>query len=173
MIALFLSWFDHVLCIRIDDGLSDHNSLVSFWLCCCFNFAGWFYFCHCVKFHALWLLLTRMNWFCFCCFLVSFLWWSQTFECDFVASPWESKTSNIFQAIWEPMMKFMVTQFWTLLVRSMSPSVENFLVGHIWACGLIMPGQGKVFLRCFIDAVWTPHLTSRGNEESSRLRNNF
>ena len=34
----------------------------------------------------------QMNWFCCCCFLVSFLWWSQTFGMwHFVASRWEFK----------------------------------------------------------------------------------
>ena len=80
---------------------------------------------------------TRMNWFCFCCFLESFLWWSQTFECDFVASRQEFKMSYICKAIWAPMMKFMVTQFWTFSCVKHEPISWKFLRRaylRSWSC---------------------------------------
>ena len=39
---------------------------------------------------AIWFLSHRMNWFCFCCFFVRFLWGSQAFVM-FDASRWEFK----------------------------------------------------------------------------------
>ena len=51
------------------------------------SFGTWFYFSHVVKFHAFLFVLTRMNLFCFRCFFVNFLWWSQTFACDFCCFP--------------------------------------------------------------------------------------
>ena len=107
------------------------------------------YFSHCVKFRALYFWLTLMNWFCSCCFCVSFLWWPQTFEMWFCCFPVRIQNAKCCKAIWAPMMKFMVAQFWAFLVRSMSLSVENFPVVHIWACGLIMPDQSKIFLTVF------------------------
>ena len=80
---------------------------------------------------------TRMNWFCFCCFLESFLWWSHTFECDFVASRREFKMSYNCKAIWAPMMKFMVTQCWTFSCVKHEPISWKFLRRaylRSWSC---------------------------------------
>ena len=95
----------------------------------------------------------QMNLFLFLLFLiffVNFLWWSQTFECDICCFPVRIWNAVYFcKTIWAPMMKFMVTKFCTLLVWSKSLSVKEFVVGHSWACGLRIPGQGKMFLTVF------------------------
>ena len=76
------------------------------------------YFSHCVKFHALHFWLTLMNWFCSCCFCVSFLWWPQTFEMWFCCFPVRIQNAKCCKAIWAPMM--CSPSWWCLDVGSYS-----------------------------------------------------
>ena len=86
----------------------------------------------------------KWNGFCFCCFFVSFLWWSQTVDVMFDASHVRIQNAYIFyRAIWayEIHGKSNHDSWYTILdffVWSMSLSVKNFFLWHSWAGGLKM-----------------------------------
>ena len=95
--------------------------------------------------------------FCFCCFFVSFLWWSQTVDVIFGCFPCEnSKCLDILQGIlstYEIHGKSNHDSWYTildLLVWSMSLLVGKFLgrAQLSWWTENVF-GQGKIFLTVF------------------------
>ena len=83
--------------------------------------------------------------FCFCCFFVSFSWWSQTVDVMFECFPCENSKCLYFLlgnlSTYEIHGKSNHDSWYTILdffVWSMSLSVKNFFVWHSWAGGLKM-----------------------------------
>ena len=104
-----------------------------------------FYFSHRVKFQCTYMFLTNEPVFVFCCFFVSFLWWSQTVDVMFECFPCENSKCLYFLlgnlSTYEIHGKSNHDSWYTILdffVWSMSLSVKNFFVWHSWAGGLKM-----------------------------------
>ncbi len=109
--------------------------------------------------------LTRWTVFLILLFLICFLVKSPTLLiCDLVASRWEPtmpyfnarRSERTWWNSWWP-------NFGLYLCEARAYQLRNFLVGHNWAWGLIMPGQDEFISWCFNDALWNPHLMSRGD----------
>ncbi len=130
-VTIFLMWwFDRVLSIKRDDGLPCFS--------CCLKCEMYFYFSHWCRVPYFSHDSPNELFFVFVGF-GKFLVMVPNFGMWYLVAFWWEFTMAMCDAIWAPMMKFMVTQFWTSLVWSMSLSVcKNFVVGHSWACRLIV-----------------------------------
>ena len=118
--------------------------LVSFKLCCCFKMQCILFLPSC---QVPMYIYVSHKWtgFCFCCFFVSFLWWSQTVDVIVECYPCENSKCLYFLqgnlSTYEIHGKSNHDSWYTIVdffVWSMSLSVENFFVWHSWAGGLKM-----------------------------------
>ena len=154
-----MRWFDHRLSNKEEKWFCLNWSCVCLALLLLLNVAMWSFFshrCHVPYFN----LAHQMNWFLFLLLLCKFPFeWSQTFGSDgSVASRWEFEMS-IPEAIWAPVMSFQRWHsFGLFLSEAKEPISWDFLCRaqlSLWTDNVL--AKVRFFLRCLIDAVWTPH----------------
>ena len=154
------SWWDDVTIYF----LSRKIMVCLIWSCVfalllCLKFAMWWFFphrCQCSVFPS---VLTKWTGFCFCCFCVSFFLmvpnvWMWLLCCFPVriqnVNAWGNMSTRDELSRWH--------SFGLFLSEGKEPISWEFLCRaqlSLWTDNVL--AKVRFFLRCFIDAVWTPH----------------